>query len=62
MKYYFVLYDLNDNIISYFNDIKEISVNYNYEVKELNRKFRNSLFDYIILCIDNHNYKLYKFS
>ncbi len=59
---YFLLYDFDDNIISYFNDIKEFSIKYNYEIKELNRKFKNSLFDYIILYLDNHTYKLYKFS
>jgi hypothetical protein len=59
---YFALYDLNDNLLCYYDDLKEISVKYGYEIKELNRKFRNSVFDYIILCLDNHNYKLYKFS
>lgn len=59
---YFLLYDLDDNIICYFNDIKEISIKYNYEIKELNRKFKNSLFNYIILHLDSHTYKLYKFS
>lgn len=60
--YYFVLYDSNDNILCYYDNIKEISVKYNYEIKELNRKFKKSILGYITLCLDNHNYKLYKFS
>lgn len=58
----YALYDSNDYLICYYHDINEISNKLNYAIKELNRKFRNSLSDYIVLYIDNHTYKLYKLS
>lgn len=59
MKYY-VLYDLNDNIICYFSTLLEFASKLGYEVKELNRKYRKSS-NFINLCIDNVSYKLFAF-
>lgn len=59
MKYY-VLYDLNDNIICYFSTLLEFASKFGYGVKELNRKYRKSS-NFINLRIDNVSYKLFAF-
>uniref|UniRef100_A0AAU8AZD7 Uncharacterized protein n=1 Tax=Dulem virus 71 TaxID=3145782 RepID=A0AAU8AZD7_9VIRU len=58
MCYY--LYDLDDNLICFYQDVCEIKNKLFYEPKEINRKFRNSSYDFILLYIDNKTYKLYK--
>ena len=58
---YYVLYDLNDNIICYFDNLTEISEKFGYPIKELNRKYRNSLDDSINLVLENAYYKLFYF-
>lgn len=60
--YYFVLYDLNDNLIAYFDTLIEFKSQFHYEIKELNRKFKNSRSNFILFNIENKKYKLYKFS
>lgn len=61
-KNYFVLYDVNDNIICYIDNIYEL-VNYlpNYRLRDIKRRFLNSKFGYIGIVIDNVIYKLYRF-
>lgn len=59
MKYY-VLYDMNDNIICYFNTLLEFATKFGYEIKELNRKYRKNN-DFINLNIDSISYKLFVF-
>ncbi len=61
MENYFVLYDLKDNVICYFENINEFSNRFNYPLKEINRKYRNSKNDFINLIIDKKHYKLYSF-
>jgi len=59
LKYY-VLYDINDNIICYFNTLLEFATKFGYEIKELNRKYRKNN-DFINLNIDSISYKLFVF-
>ena len=58
---YYVLYDLNDNVVAYYDDLSEFSSIFNYFLKELNRKFKKSMSNYIYCDIDSQRYKLYKF-
>ena len=58
---YYVLYDLNDNVVCYFDSLFEFSGKFGYPIKELNRKYRNSLNNTINLVIDNICYKLFCF-
>ena len=55
------MYDLRDKIVSYFDNIYEISDKLGYPVKELNRKYRNSENDSINLVINNTYYKIFCF-
>lgn len=59
---YFVLYDLNDNVICYYDNLDDFISKYKYAKKEINRKYRNSLTNYIYLIIEQQFFKLYKFS
>ncbi len=59
---YFVLYDIDDNLVSYYDNLLEFTSKFNYPIKEINRKYKNSLFNYIFLDIDNLRYKLYAFN
>jgi len=61
-KNYFVLYDNNDYIVCYFDNIREFAFKYNYQYYELRRKFKNSKTNFINLILDNVEYKLYSFS
>lgn len=58
---YFVLYDLNDNVIAYYDNLNEFAVAFNYLVRELRRKFNNSKEEFVFCDIDNCRYKLFKF-
>lgn len=58
---YFVLYDLEDNIVCYFNNLIEFCTKFNYANKEINRKFRNSNFNFIHVDINNIRYSLFAF-
>ena len=57
---YYVLYDVNDNVICYFDTLLEFSVKFGYPIKELNRKYRKSI-NFINLHINNNSYRLYVF-
>ena len=57
----YVLYNSDNDIISYYDDIEEVCFKLKYEKKEISRKFKNSLLDYITLHIENKTYFLYKF-
>lgn len=56
------MYDLDDNLICYLDSINELFYKYHYQPREITRKFKNSLNNYINLVIDNKKFKLYKFS
>ncbi len=59
---FYVLYDLNDNIIVYLDNIKELSNFTGLRVKDINYKFKNSLLDFIYVVFDNTKYKVCKFN
>lgn len=58
---YFVLYDLNDNIVCYFDNFNELSRYINYSSRKLKYEFsfRNS--NIITIIIDNQKMKLATF-
>lgn len=57
---YFILYDLNDYCIGYFDNFEELAKITNYKVRELVKLFNRSL-GFIYIDIDNKRYKLYTF-
>ena len=57
---YFVLYDLEDNLICYFDNFEELSKYTSRPLKKIVFAF-NQLCDYIRITIDNREYKLYTF-
>jgi len=54
----FVLYDMNDNIICYFDNFEELSKHLNYRCNDLVRQF-NIYGDLIVIRIEGIMYKLY---
>lgn len=58
---YFVLYDLEDNIVCYFDNIYEVKRYLpNYRLRDIKRRFFNS--DFIKIIIFGRTYKLYHFN
>lgn len=55
---YFVLYDLEDNIIAYFDCIEELAIFVNRRVRQLRYEFKERNFVYIQ---DKNVFKVYKF-
>lgn len=57
---YFVLYDMNDNIVCYFDNFEELSKQFNYRLSDLVYQFnrKGSIIDVII---NNKYYKLCTF-
>ncbi len=60
---YFVLYDLSDNIICYFDNFNELKRFLpNYRDRDIKRRFVKSNLNFIKIIIDKSMYKLYKFN
>lgn len=59
---FFILYDLNDNIICYFDNFKELSRIFNYKVTDLVHEFNRHSSDRIIVVINNSKYRLVTFT
>lgn len=59
---YFVLYDLEDNIIGYFDTLLELSVKLHLDIYELRRKFRNTSNNFVNLIYNKKKYRLYSFN
>ena len=57
---YFVLYDLEDNLICYFDNFEELSKYINYRCSALVYEFNHSN-DFVQVIIKNEKYKLYTF-
>lgn len=57
---YFLLYDNYDRLVCYFDNFDELSKYTNVPVRNLVRKFNESL-GFINIVIDNVKYKLYTF-
>lgn len=58
---YFVLYDLNDNIVCYYDNFNELSSILNYRLSDLVHEYNRNKTDNIIVIIDNIKYKLATF-
>lgn len=58
---YFVLYDLDDNIICYFDNEIEVSIFSGLRIKDINYKFKNAIYNFVYCDIENARFKLFKF-
>lgn len=58
---YFILYDLNDNIICYYDNFNELSTVINYSLRDLIREFNREKSNIRIIVINNKKYKLATF-
>ncbi len=58
---YFVLYDMNDFIISYFDNYIELSKILNYRLSDLVRSYNRYKTNIIVIIINNKKYKLATF-
>ena len=58
---YFILYDLSDNIICYFDNFKELSKIINYRLSDLVHEYNRNCTNSITVIIDNTKYKLATF-
>ena len=56
---YYVIYDLNDNIIAYIDNLEELSSYTNFKKKYLKFRFKNR--NYLNYIYDNSYRKIYKF-
>lgn len=58
---FFVLYDINDNIIAYFDNFVELSKLFNYRLCDLVFQYNKNHTDIIPIIIENKKYKLATF-
>lgn len=58
---YFILYDLSDNIICYFDNFNELSKILPYKVNNLVYEFNHRNTNPIVVFINNKKYKLATF-
>lgn len=58
---YFVLYDLDDNIVCYFDNFEELSHLISYSLRDLIREYNRTKSNVKIIIIDNMKYKLATF-
>lgn len=59
---YFILYDLTDNIICYFDNFEELSKVISYRLSDLVHEFNRQNTDNITVIIDNKKYRLATFN
>ena len=58
---FFVLYDLNDDIVCYFDNFEDLSRTFSYELRNLVYQYNNHKSNIINIEIDNKKYKLATF-
>ncbi len=58
---FFVLYDLNDEVVCYFDDFNELSRYINFRLCDLVRNYKVSNSNVITIIIDNKKFKLATF-
>lgn len=58
---YFVLYDLNDNIICYYDSFVELYKIINYKLSDLVREYNRHHTNILIVIVENKKYKLATF-
>lgn len=56
------MYDLNDNLVNYFDNFEELSKIFNMRLAELVYKYSNSLFDYVVIVSYDRKYKLFTYT
>lgn len=59
---YFVLYDLNDEVVCYFNNFEELSKYINYKLYDLVHEYNKHKTNIINIIIDNKKLRLATFS
>lgn len=57
---YYVLYNMNDDIIGYFDNFNELTKIINYRIQDLVKQFRK-FGNCLKIVVDNEFYKLYTF-
>lgn len=60
-KNYFVLYNLNDDILCYFDDFNELLKYINYKLSDLVHEYNRNETNIINITINNKKYKLATF-
>lgn len=58
---YFILYDLKDNILCYYDNFKELSKIINYRLSDLVHEYNRNKTNIINIIIDKEKYKLATF-
>lgn len=58
---FFVLYDTNDNIVSYFDNFEDLSKILKYALRDLVHQYNRNNTDIITVIIGNKKYKLATF-
>ena len=58
---YFILYDMNDNVICYFDNYNELSKHINYTPRKLAYEYNSRKKSIITVKIDNKNLRLATF-
>lgn len=59
-NYYFVMYDMHDNLICYFETYRELLNELKILKKHLVEKFKKAK-DFIVVVLNFKKYKIYKF-
>ena len=59
---YFVLYDLNDDIVCYYDNFNDLLKVLNYKLKDLVHEYNRYNTNVITIIINNKKYKLATFS
>jgi len=59
---YFVLYDLTDNVVCYFDNFEELSKLISYRLSDLVHEYNRYNTNNITVIIDNQKYKLATFN
>lgn len=59
---YFVLYDLRDNVVCYFDNFEELSKMISYRLSDLVHEYNRYNTNNITVIIDNQKYKLATFN
>lgn len=59
MREYFVVYDMNDNVVCYLHNLLDLCRFTGLRIKDINYKFKNS--DYISVNVDKQKLNVYKF-
>lgn len=58
---YFVLYDLNDDIVCYYDSFKDLLKELNYRLSDLVHEYNRNNTNVITVIINNKKYKLATF-